>query len=193
MIKAIIFDCFGVLTTDAWIAFKKRHFRDDREKATEASRLNHLAGSGRISYRDFLDKVSKLADMSAAETKEEINTNVTDEELFDYIKKLKPKYKIGMLSNAAANHLSRLFSKDQIALFDEIVLSYESEVIKPDVQAYQLIAKKLKVSPDECIFVDDQEKHCAGAGRAGMKAVLYRDFESFQKQLGTLLSPGANN
>jgi epoxide hydrolase-like predicted phosphatase len=193
MIKAIIFDCFGVLTTDAWIAFKKRHLRHDGKKATQASMLNRLAGAGQLSYRDFLERISTLAGMSAADTQKEINTNTADEELFDYIKTLKPEYKIGMLSNAAANHLSRLFTHEQVDMFNEIVLSYESEVIKPDIRAYKLIARKLGVAPAECIFVDDQQKHCDGAKKAGMQTILYKDFASFKKELEEILTAGSDN
>jgi putative hydrolase of the HAD superfamily len=72
-------------------------------------------------------------------------------------------------------------------------LSYESDVIKPEVRAYQLIAERLGVEPDECIFVDDQEKHCAGASQAGMKPVLYNDFTSFKKELEKILTSVSDN
>lgn len=187
MIKAIIFDCYGVLTTDAWLAFKKRHFRHDAELAKKASELNHQAGSGAITYDQFVDELSKMSGVPTEEVKQEINQNVADDELFEYIASLKPKYKIGMLSNAAANRLERLFEPAQVGLFDEIILSYEVGIIKPAELAYNLIAKKLGVDSRECVFVDDQEKHCVGAHQAGMKPILYKDFPSFKKELEKIL------
>lgn len=187
MIRAIIFDCFGVLTTDGWIAFKKRHFRDKRQLLEKATELNNIAGSGAISYGDFLSKVGVLAGITADEAQHEIESNISDDELFDYISSLKPKYKIGMLSNAAANHLQQLFSQEQVAMFDAIVLSYEAAVVKPAEQSYQLIAQRLRVSISECVFVDDQEKHCEGARLAGMKAILYQDFNQMEAELEATL------
>jgi HAD superfamily hydrolase (TIGR01509 family) len=193
MIKAIIFDCYGVLTTDAWIAFKKRHFRNDAGKAQKASELNYQAGSGLITYSRFLDELSKLANMPIDGVKQEINRNVADDELFEYIGSLKPKYKIGMLSNAAANRLEKLFSPKQTALFDAIILSYEVGIVKPDEIAYEMIAKKLKVNVEECVFIDDQEKHCIGARRSGMDAILYKGFNDMKPKLEEILSSVTDN
>jgi epoxide hydrolase-like predicted phosphatase len=193
MIKAIIFDCYGVLTTDAWIAFKKRHFRDDAGKASKASELNSQAGTGDITYSRFLDDISKLANMPTDEVKQEINQNVADDELFEYIGTLKPKYKIGMLSNAAADRLEKLFSPEQIAVFDSIILSYEVGVVKPDEIAYEMIAKKLSVNVEDCIFIDDQEKHCIGARRAGMSSILYKGFDDMKAKLEEALTAGSDN
>jgi epoxide hydrolase-like predicted phosphatase len=193
MIKAIIFDCFGVLTTDGWIAFKKRHFKDHKLSADKASELNRKTDKGEMDYKHFLTEIGRLAETTAQQVQDEIDNNVTDEELFDYISNLKPKYKVGMLSNAASNYLSDLFQPEQIALFDAVVLSYEAGFIKPEVQAYELIAERLGVEITECIFIDDQEKHVTGARRVGMQAILYRDFPQMKRELEKILSASSNN
>jgi putative hydrolase of the HAD superfamily len=146
-----------------------------------------------MDYKHFLTEIGRLAETTAQQVQDEIDNNVTDEELFDYISNLKPKYKVGMLSNAASNYLSDLFQPEQIALFDAVVLSYEAGFIKPEVQAYELIAERLGVEITECIFIDDQEKHVTGARRVGMQAILYRDFPQMKRELEKILSASSNN
>jgi FMN phosphatase YigB (HAD superfamily) len=40
---------------------------------------------------------------------------------------------------------------------------------------------------DECIFIDDREDYIEGAQGVGMETILYKDFESFKKELSGLL------
>jgi putative hydrolase of the HAD superfamily len=123
--------------------------------------------------------------------RKELDKNLPNEALFEYIETvLKPKYKVGMLSNAGADWLSELFTEDQLALFDATALSYETGITKPDTAAYQAIADTLDVGPAECVFVDDQERHCTGAREAGMQAILFKGFEQFKADLERLLAQG---
>ena len=56
--------------------------------------------------------------------------------------------------------------------FDQIVLSYEVNLQKPDVRIYQKAAGLLGVAAEECVFVGDGgSKELEGAKAAGMKAI----------------------
>ena len=187
MIKAIIFDCFGVLTTDGWLPFKDKYFGHEPDLLQQATNLNKQADAGLISYQDFLRAVSQLAAVSPQVVSQHIDNNVPNEQLFEYIKQLKMDYKIGMLSNAADNWLVDMFTPEQVELFDAIALSYETGFIKPQIGAYEISAERLGVSPNECIFVDDQERYCTGAQDIGMQAVWYRDFDQAKTDLKKLL------
>jgi HAD superfamily hydrolase (TIGR01509 family) len=189
MIKAVIFDCFGVLVSESWIAFKRRHFADDDVKAREATELMQQADAGLLDQADFIHRVAMLSGLSEQQVRAELDGNLPNEALFAYIRdELKPKYKIGMLSNAGANWLRELFSDDQLGLFDATALSFETGVTKPSTEAYETIAGKLGVEPAEAVFVDDQERHCGGARDAGMPAILFTGFERFRSDLEKLLA-----
>ena len=193
MIKAIIFDCFGVLTTDGWLPFKKKYFGHDKNLLEKATRLNNLANSQLISYEEFLSGIAEISDTSSEKVRAIVENSVANEELLDYIKNLKPKYKIGMLSNASANLLEQLFTNEQIALFDEIMLSYETGILKPETQAYHMIAKLLGAEPSQSIFIDDQQKHVEGALSAGMKSIFYENFPQMKGELEKILVAAADN
>lgn len=191
MIKAIIFDCFGVLAINGWLHFKDKYFDDNRELLEQATEYNKRADAGLIPYEEFLETIAGLAKISPEETRKIIEDNPPNEKLFTFIaSELRPKYKIGMLSNVASNRLSSMFSPEQLSMLDSTALSYEIGFVKPDLRAYQLIAQHLHVEPEECVFVDDQERYCAAAEDAGMQAIVYRDFEQCKQDLDTILSAG---
>ena len=183
MIKAVIFDCFGVLTTDGWKHLREEYCTTD-EMRLKAHQIDVAVNAGRINYEEFLQEIAALTGHTVSEVRNILSENVPNTQLFDYIiTELKPYYKIGMLSNAADNWLNQLFNPEQVAVFDAVTLSYELAATKPDEVMYDSIARKLGVATDECIFVDDITTYCDGAETVGMKAILYRDFLSFTQQM----------
>lgn len=176
--------------SDKWLPFKRKYFGHDKELFEKVSRLNAKANSGEISYEDFLSEMSKITGISPDKIRSitESSSTGVNEELLDYIKSLKPEYKIGMLSNTSRNMLKELFETNEINLFDEVVLSYEEGMVKPDQRAYKLIAQKLGVDTNQCVFIDDQERHCVGARQTGMQAIAYQDFPQMKQDLEALLS-----
>lgn len=132
MIKAVIFDCFGVLT--------------------------------------------------------DANGDDPNDALFAYIENdLKPACKIGLLSNVGSDILHELFSDEQVALFDEKVLSYQIGAVKPDPFAYETAATRLGVLPEECVFIDDLERFCVAAEDVGMKAIWHTDTKQTINKIEELL------
>jgi HAD superfamily hydrolase (TIGR01509 family) len=188
MIKALVFDCYGVLTTDGWLPFKQAHFGHDKARLDKASELSWRANRGLLTTSDFFDQVAELANCTPSEARQAINQNMPNDELFAYIREHKPNYKIGMLSNAGSNNLSNLFSEEQIRLFDTMMLSHESGYAKPHPQSYRLIADKLNCEPAECIFIDDQASYCEAAQAEGMQAIVYESFEQLKTALTSLLA-----
>lgn len=189
MVKAIIFDCFGVLTTEGWLPFKRKYFSHDPALEAEATDYSHRKDAGLIDYQEFEQAIATLANVRPETVKSAIEHNVADNDLFAFIAQtLKPHYKIGMLSNAGDDLLDRIFTKEQCALFDAVALSYETGYVKPSEQAYQIIAERLEVETNECIFVDDQERHCTAAREQGMHAIRYQNFDQFKTEISPLLS-----
>ena len=179
MIKAVIFDCFGVLTTDGWKQIRREVLTEDTQWE-EARRLDQAVNTGRISYDEFVSEVAKLVGRSEEETRKRLVTSAPATELFEYIRdSLKPEYKIGMLSNAADDWLGELFEPWQINLFDEKVLSYQVEMVKPDPNIYDYATAKLGVLPEECVFIDDVERYVTAAVDIGMKGIIFTDTDQF--------------
>jgi putative hydrolase of the HAD superfamily len=193
MVRAIIFDCFGVLATDGWLSFVEQFFPIDSPQHQQALDLNKAVDSGLLEYDDFIEAITQMTGVRQADARQQIGHNVPNIKLCSYIKEnLRPTYKIGMLSNAGANWLPEIFNAQQIELFDCICLSYAIGFVKPLPRAYEYIAQKLEVACEECIFIDDQLRFCEGARAVGMQAIQYQDLVQVKEQLTRLLTDAEN-
>jgi HAD superfamily hydrolase (TIGR01509 family) len=187
MIKAIIFDCFGVLTSDGWLPFKDKYFENDADKYDEATKLNALANSNHIPYSQFISMVSDLANVSETELNKAMHESVRNEKMLELIRNLKKDYKIGMLSNISGDWLRELFTDEQIGLFDATALSYETGYAKPDNRAYKVIYKRLKCEPQECVYIDDQPSFVDAAQELGMHSIHFTGLSELEARLSDIL------
>jgi putative hydrolase of the HAD superfamily len=189
MIKAVIFDCFGVLVSGTLEQFIESHFSGDEYSEKLIHEINDEASLGLISYEEQIRRFSELAGISTDQAHEEMDNNTKNQKLLAFItNELKNNYKIGFLSNASDNWLNELFDKDDLDLFNDFVLSYEVKMAKPDPRIYELSASRLGVETDNCIFVDDIERYCLGAQEVGMKTVHYKSFIQFEQEVKKLLA-----
>jgi len=194
MIKAIIFDFFGVLVTEGFRRFCDKYFPHDQQKRRQALDLVTAHDWGKISQKEYMSGLAGLADVDEAVVAAHMEDNQPNEPLLEFIKEeLKPDYKIGVLSNSGDDYLSQILDPEDTKMFDDIVLSFRYGMVKPQVEIFEFAAKRLNVKTSECIFIDDSPSHCEGSERAGMQAVLYKDFPSFKQQIEKLLAAGSYN
>ena len=182
MIKAVIFDCFGVMQLGAHRALEERF----PEKAFLLSELTKQSDYGFLSKQEYITDVSELTGLSDTEVvKTIVKKYYFNEPLANFIKQeLKPGYKIGMLSNVGRGWLQNFFHENQLDdVFDEVVISGDEGVTKPHPQIFELIAEKMHLTVEECLMVDDLPENIAGADAAGMKGIVYGNFYNFQKDI----------
>lgn len=188
MIKAIIFDCFGVLAKETWTPYRNEHFGTSGSDFEWANAQMERVSKGEFTADEFVAAVCDRTGSDRPWLKRLLHQNPPNDELFDYIRtELKPRYKIGLLSNVGSNRLRELFSDEQITLFDEKILSFEEGIAKPDIRVYEVAHRRLALRANECVFVDDIDRYCEGARMAGMKAVQYKSITQFTKDLTELL------
>ena len=171
MIRAIIFDCFGVLVHGSL-----DHLRSlaPPEHLTELNDLSHHSDYGYVTQAEYLQRVGELLGRSAAEIADIINSQyVRNEEMISLAHSLRGEYKTALLSNVGRGVIDRLFSAEELsALFDVVILSSEVGMVKPNPDIYELAARHLELTPDHCLMVDDLEANIAGAQAVGMTGVV---------------------
>lgn len=114
---------------------------------------------------------------------------VQNRELLEFSQTLRPQYKVGLLSNMSAGVMDKYFTQDQLEeYFDNVVISGNVEMIKPEPGIYKLAAKTMQLEPKDCLLIDDSPINCEGAKRAGMKALLYNSTEQIKQDLAELLA-----
>lgn len=188
MIKAVIFDCFGVLVTDA-LSFMVEELRTtDPVKAGRIVALVGAGAAGRMDPQVARAAIAEMLGLSPAEYATRIKQEeVKNQELLDYIKQLRLRYKTGLLSNVLRNGLEARFPGDELPqYFDAVAASGDIGYAKPEAQAYEIIADRLGVRLDECIMIDDREEYCQGAQSVGMQAIQYASFDQVRAELERL-------
>ncbi len=99
--------------------------------------------------------------------------DILDRELVDFLRSLRPVYRTALISNAWSD-LRDFLVRQQIAdAFDEIVISAEVGVMKPDPRIYHLALERLHVAPQEAVFVDDFAENIDAARAIGMHVVHF--------------------
>jgi putative hydrolase of the HAD superfamily len=188
MIKAIIFDCFGVLTAGTWKAFMDS--LPETADVEAARDLNRAYDAGIISKEEFLQGVKEATGHEPQQVEELLASDITKNiPLLDYIRDLRGRgYKIGMLSNIATNWIRDVFlTPEEGALFDDMVMSFEVGMVKPDPRLFRLACERLGAEPTEVVLVDDIDRYCVAAKAEGLQTVLYTDFKQTKQELENIL------
>ncbi len=111
-------------------------------------------------------EISRLAD----DFTDNINRYGLFEDVAIWLKRWKPRYSLGMLSDAMPSLIKFMDQWGLLGLFDAAVISTQIGAIKPDPKMYEAILQGLNADPSDCLFVDDRAVNLEGAIAAGMKA-----------------------
>jgi len=202
MIKAIVWDIAGViyLTKDKlkresknllnsyrelWILLEgvdinnERLFEQSKEVYFKSSR-------GDISKEETLNSLSKLLNIPVNKVEkifyDAVKENVVENKvLIEFILKLKNKgYKQGILSIQWFLTNDLLIPKKYSSIFENRVVSCIDKIRKPSPESFRLILKKMRVLPEQAIFIDDKQENLDAAKSLGMKTVLFVNNEKLK-------------
>jgi putative hydrolase of the HAD superfamily len=113
-----------------------------------------------------------------------------DEDLVAFIRGLRPRVRVGMISNAWPEVRRLLESTWRIAdAFDPLVLSPEVGLVKPDPAIYREALVRAAVLPAQTAFVDDFPENVDAASALGMRGVLFRTSSQAREDVARLLEP----
>ncbi len=164
MIKVIAFDFVGVL------AFEK-----DIKLTVEEDKLERMFGPN-LNDADYLNNARKIIkkDSIIMRTTENLIDKlyeIHDRDIFKKIKNMYPNLKLII----ATNHLSyvRNFIGESfdIDYLDDLVISAEVHKIKPNNDFYQYILDKFDISPEELLFIDDNQENVNNAGLLNINTI----------------------
>ena len=111
-----------------------------------------------------------------------------DEYLVNYLRDLRPQYKTALLSNAWDDLRQMIEEEWKIDdAFDEMIISAEVGLVKPDPRIYQRIIIELDVMPAEAVFVDDFPENVEAAHLHGLHAIQFNDPDQALRDLSQLL------
>lgn len=111
-----------------------------------------------------------------------------DEGLIDAIRSLRPRRRTALITNAWPDLRASIETEWAIAdAFDEILISAEEGVAKPDPEIYLRALRRLEVSSPQVVMVDDLEENLAAARGLGMQTLRFQSREQCAADLSRLL------
>lgn len=199
MIKVIIFDFGNVVLTNDW----SHHHPKDLDEYSEYFGVAHndLHAGWKANWPDFfIGKTSEdefwegFLNTAGSKRKDIGHAKLLwrkyqkpMEGMLELLRKLKQKYRLAGLPNIGKGWLDYKREKYKLDdIFDVIVSSGYAGVMKPDIEIYKIVLKKIKAKPEECLFIDDKKENLEPAKRLGMKTILFTDIENLKKELSSL-------
>ena len=128
MIKAIIFDCFGVVITDAMLIVQQELDAKDPVAGQRMHDLIRANYRGIISPEESNEGIAELLGIPVDEFRGRIDHGeVKDHRVLEYAKELRRTYKVGMLSNIARPSLNHRFTQQELDECFDACLLYTSD------------------------------------------------------------------
>lgn len=201
MIKNIIFDLGGVLVDwDPVDKLRRMGLPEDEvniiAQNTAFSAEWNEVDKGAIEKEKLFDvMLSKIPEAYRKDAASFLNEGVFDAiHSFSYsaewLKSLKQR---GLSLYLLTNYSEWMFDynfendfsfKDYV---DGMIVSGRVKLLKPDRAIYEALMEKYGLKPEECVFFDDRQENVEGARKCGIKAFVFKDYESARKELESLL------
>jgi HAD superfamily hydrolase (TIGR01549 family) len=189
VIKAILFDCFGVLISDGLELVCRRLDQEDPEAREFIRHAVWLANTGQIESNEFIRSTAERVGVAPAEWRAQIlQGEARDYQVFDLIQQLRLHYKTALLSNISKGSLAKRFTEKELAeLFDSITTSSDVGYAKPSREIYLKAADQLGLPPEECVFIDDRREYAQAAEQVGMRWIHFKTYPQVVADLERLL------
>jgi putative hydrolase of the HAD superfamily len=200
MIKAVFFDLGGVILRTEFQA-PRQHLAErlgmeyeDLVKLVFDSPSSIRSSRGEISDKEHWVEVTRRLKRPASEMEsireEFFAGDVIDRGIVEYLRSLRPRYFVGLISNAWPDLRDYIARQKFDDAFDHMVISGEEGVMKPEARIFQIALEQAGVRPSEAVFVDDFYENVEGSRAVGMHGIHFRDPEKAMQELKELLDEG---
>ncbi len=181
MIKAIIFDVDGVLLDSAdavhiFLVGLLESFgypvppRDIFREHFHLPMRDQLQAYTGVSTEEELEKIWQAARVTGVD----YNLTKAPKDCAEIIAELRKKYPMGIVSNKLSENMWKGDHMGAIKPHFEIALGADDvQNRKPHPEPLLLVAKKLGVAPEECVFIGDMESDFQAGRAAGMKVIMF--------------------
>ncbi|MFX1236238.1 MAG: HAD family hydrolase [Promethearchaeota archaeon] len=212
-IKHFLFDFGGVMVQKSF-AFKNlieiikhdQKIKSDFQQDPVFRETRKKLSSGQINAREFLecifnDHCTPIQENESALPPKKVNIDYYLELWFQLYSKFvhlssemeeivtrlhKAGYTVSLISNTFDIHAKSNELKGFYDIFDNVYLSNEIGLIKPDKKKYEHVLEKLDAKPNHCVFIDDKLRNLITAREIGMIVIKFESIELFKKQLTAL-------
>jgi HAD superfamily hydrolase (TIGR01509 family) len=112
-------------------------------------------------------------------------------DVFEFAQQLKEEgFKVAALSNLISPVAFFVKRFRHLESFETWIISCDVGVAKPNPLIYRLMLNKLKIKPEECIFIDNRRRNLKPAAAMGMGVVQARNAQQIIREVRSLLDVG---
>lgn len=185
--KAIIFDFFGVISSEVEPFWSKKHLTE-KDVIELKSKYLIPVDTGKISEEEFFVALGRLSSISPEEIRRDwLDLAIINKSVVELIRALAENHKLAILSDAPALFIREIVTKNKLEnLFDKIIVSSEVGLTKRDKAIFELALKELDVASNETVFVDDRSENIARAKSLGMEGFVFTDEAKLKKDLSNI-------
>lgn len=98
-------------------------------------------------------------------------------------------YELYLLTNFSAEKFPLMRKRfDFLNLFDDLIISGEHRLIKPDPAIYHLTLKRINRNAEECLFIDDTLANITTANRLGFNTIHFKSPGQLKHELLNILN-----
>ena len=189
-IKVILFDLGGVLLSlnDPIETFGLQMDQNEFKERWLRSPSVRTFESGGMNTEEFARSIVAEAELPYDWQEFRLRFDAWPDQLFDQtlsvLQAIPAKFKRALLSNINALHWGRDDIAGRLAgCFDHSFLSYETGLIKPDRDAFELVVNTYNCRPCEILFFDDSPLNVTAAANYGIQAVLAAGIDAVSQTL----------
>lgn len=163
----------------------------DLEKIIFESDSSQQASIGAITEAAHWQAVANALGLGTAQTEKIVEQffsgDRSDQILLDYLRSLRPEHKVCLISNAWSGLRSFITRQKFEDVFDDMIISAEVKLVKPDPRIYLLALQRLNAIPGESVFLDDVLVNVQAARSVGMKAIHFTQPDHALEELMSLV------
>ena len=111
-----------------------------------------------------------------------------DPVLMSFLRSQRPMLKVGLISNAWLGLRGWITDHKLDDAFDNLMISSEVGITKPDARIYLQALDKLNVRPEEAVMVDDMPSNIEAAKALGMYGIVFQNAEQAMADVKSLLT-----
>ena len=160
--------CFRLFASKEWDDYNRGKYRND-EEVLAAMNLKNPDAVRRLLKRFYSFDL------------------VEDRKLAEYIKEIRNKCRVYILTNQAVEEWQIIKQCDIVKNTDGIVVSCESGYMKPEKELYEILIKRYDLDPAKTVIVDDRARNVRVGEEVGFTAIVHRSAEETIRKLESLM------
>ena len=202
MIKWLVFDLNGVLFNHGTLAAREKYHK--KYQLSDEAIKEHTTDSGGLGRHYRLGRISPETKWTETATiwqvkdswhnlyKTWLNATQLDPKTYQLLKQIKAsgRYHLAVMSNIDQGRFEKHNQKYHLKdLFEVTLLSFEDKVLKPDENAFDLLAERCQLGEDhrdQAVLIDDKKVNIEGANKYKFQGLLFQDIARLRRDLKKL-------